>query len=74
MTDEMVGLAGSEDPVFTFRDGTISPPRHLAAFIARIPDLHTLTYAQAVERVNAMMLGDHMNVAVSNMVKQHFGG
>lgn len=70
---EMVGLVGDTAPEFVFRDGARTPPHHVAAYIRRIPDLHTLTYAQALERVNALMLNDHLTVSVKGIVAQHFG-
>jgi hypothetical protein len=58
---------------FTFRDGDKVVPRHLAAFIARIPDLHTITYAEAVRRVDGMMMSDHLNNAMQSVISTHFG-
>jgi len=74
MPDEMVGRVGDKDPEFEFRDGKRTPPPYLVPWIKRIPDLHTLTYAQAVERVNGIMVGDHLNAAVKSTISRHFGG
>lgn len=72
-SENLVGRVGDKDPEFEFRDGKRTPPAYLAPFIARIPDLHALTYEQAVLRVNDIMVSDHLNAAIKSAIGQHFG-
>ena len=73
-SNDLIGRVGDKAPQYQFRDFKREVPAHLAPFFARIPDLHTMTYEQALERVNDAMLSVHLGQAQRDLIRQHFGG
>lgn len=54
-----------------FRDGKRDVPPHLAELMDGI-DAYRLTYDEAVDKVNAKLLADHLNKIAGDAVSQHF--
>jgi hypothetical protein len=57
--------------IVEFRTGKIEIPDYMADLMVGIPT-HKLTYRQAVDAMNAKMLGDHVNRQHDRIIDNHF--